>query len=81
MSFVAAFIACAVSAVAGGYVEYRVSRAEVKAYAARLVADARAEIRAGLGTITTDIKAFEAKGTVDAKAVIAQFEGRIKQIL
>lgn len=81
MSFVAVVITAVVSFVAGLCAEYRTSKADVKALEARIAADARAEIRAALATVTSDIKTWDAKAKEGSESVIAQFEARIKQIL
>lgn len=81
MSFVAVVITAVVSFVAGLYAEYRTGKADVKALEARIAADARAEIRAAIATVTSDIKTWDAKAKEGSESVIAQFEARIKQIL
>ena len=45
------------------------------------VAEKREQVAADIATIVDDVKTWEAKETVSAKEVIAQFEARIKQIL
>lgn len=76
------------AAVVGGYFE----RQRLKAIAARAEAnlvnralEAQYELRAKISgdykTVVADIKSWEERQIVSTKEVIAQFEGRLKQIL
>ncbi len=82
-------------AVIAAYFERKALKADVvlaegrvKAAATRVTAYVRTKeltvrdsIAKDIATIVADVKAWEAKETVSAKEVIAQFEARIKQIL
>jgi hypothetical protein len=45
------------------------------------VAEAKAKVKVDVLKVIEDIKAWEAKEVVTAKAAITQFEARVKQIL